>query len=319
MIVKDHVESRVLALVAIQSDDPFPPQPTVPANPSLRPADWMGLVVGASSLLLAVFLLRAVAPVPYGLLFVNLGMVWGVSTLLRLSADALHDGGNMAVLQFLPFLAWPFLVRRLADQNGTRLPLFLDFTVAFTSLCVASALGSFLLAHRRSQGPWSARAIGIVGTGVALILVGAVLATNPALSRGGLTLFILTDVAVVVCLVAQWFVARRMHTGKARRLAAGPALAIAGTQLFDGIVTYLAVVDPLGLAPGEFQEQVPLSRLILEASGIGYPVLKWALAIGIGITLEATRFKSASHRVGVYLLLFWVGLGPALFSGFQLL
>ncbi len=247
----------------------------------------------------------------------NLGLAWGLFAALQWGVARFDAAGDAAIVQFLPFLAWPFLARRFAHQHGTLLPLFLEYTVAFTCLSVAAALGLFLLLGRR-RARRGAIVTGGVGALVTLGLMVLVIGTDPSLSARGLILFGLTGVLVGACLAAQWTVARFGPWGTIRRLAAAPALAIAGTQLFDGIVTYLAVVDPLDLAPGEFHEQVPLSRLVLEATGVGYPLLKWGLAIGIGFALSSTPFRTSPQRIGLYLILLWVGLGPALYSGFQL-
>lgn len=277
-----------------------------------------GLVAGAVALVLAALFLPFFTSVPYGGILLNAALAWGAYSFLVHRDALLHQAGDAGIAAFLGYLGLPFLTRMVAHQVGFRLPLVLEFTIAFTVLAIAFAVGVLQALSLVVSPPRSAQITGVVGAAGFAALGAVAIATSPTRTVGGLALVGLTALLVPALLVLQWMVARRLPP-RMRVWARGPALAVAATQLFDGIVTYLAVVDPLGLAPGEFHEQVPLSDLILRATGVGYPILKWALALAIGYALENHGWKSASKRIAFYLVLLAIGLGPALYSGSQLL
>lgn len=297
------------------------PEPPVPeALPAAQPPSaYPGLVVGSAALISALLFLPWVARIPYGGLALNAALGWGAYGVLLHRERLLRAAGNWAIVALLGFLATPHLTRVVAHQLGTRLPLGLDYTLAFLVLAVASGVG-LLQALARWMGPkrgaMGAALAGAVASG-SLAAIAAL--TSSTLTREGLLLVGLALLVTAAAVAVQGFVARRLPWAAPRVLASGPALAVSATQLLDGVVTYLAVVDPLGLAPGEFHEQVPLSGLVLATTGVGYPLLKWCLAMAIAFAFERHTWSLASRRVGLYLLILALGLGPALYSALQTL
>lgn len=69
-----------------------------------------------------------------------------------------------------------------------------------------------------------------------------------------------------------------------------------------------------------FQEEVVLSAAMLEATGPGYPVAKWAIALTFAYYMDGYEpaERTSVSRLGAYLLVTLLGLGPGLFSTTQL-
>lgn len=254
---------------------------------------------------------------------VAFGFLAGLFLLERRLGGPLGDG---LITALVPYLAWPFLLRMVLVQTGVHAPLWIMYGTLLEFAFLALGLGIFILlavrdplGQGRQQGSLAA---GVVGGAGAVALLSGAISTSPDLTGEGLFLFGLTAAIVAACLGLQWGLVRWGPLRNHGWLASGPALAVAGTQLFDGVVTYLAVVDPLGLAPSAFQENILLSHFILTTTKVGYPILKWALAIMIAYALDAREHEprtSTISRLAVYLTLVVVGMGPALFSGTQLL
>lgn len=290
-----------------------------------RMATYLGL--GIAAILLAMFALPWVAfHVPFGILALDVFMVLGLLGVLRMLALRFADvGRDPFIVALSPFLAVPFMMRLWAGRSGVAYPLGLRFTVAIEVLLLAVGLVVWL-AVRRLRADRGARHAGVAtflaGSVAALAFLGAALASGTPVSVEGFPLLSLAVFIVASAVLVQRIVATRLPWPTLRAWSSGPALAMTAAQLLDGVVTYLAVKDPLGLAPGEYHEEVALSALILRYAGIAYPLLKWALALGVTYAIERWAGKEHSDpagRVTYFLTLIYVGLGPGLYSSIQIL
>lgn len=296
------------------------------ADHGARPNVGAGLLVGALAVAAAV-VARPAFSFPFGGLLLAAGMAWGVLSLLRLAAtrDArIVDDALVAALA--PYLGVPVLARLLAHRTGEHLPAWAEATVAPHVLLVAAALGLVVALRATRWGASSvAPAVVVGGLGVAALalLLVAHARLPPAAPLQSALLVTFAVGAVAVTLLVQWTTARRALVGRFAVFGSAAALAAAASQLLDGIVTYLAVVDPLGLAARPLREQVPLSALLLETTGIGYPIVKWGIALLVVYALDVSAAgrggTDASSRALMYLVVVLVGLGPGLFSTVQVL
>lgn len=278
------------------------------------------LAVGATALASVLVALPWVARAPFGILAADAGLAWGVLGLLRLAQAEGQPLGGAQVVALAPWLGVPVVAARLAHRLGSDVPAWATWTLAPHALLVAAALAALALLHRARPSASRAHAIavGLAGAGlVAALLAAFVLARPP--SAGPALLFAATVGLVAAALAVQRLLAP-LHPATAA-LGSASALAVAAAQLLDGIVTYLSVVDPLGVLASPLREQVVLSALLLETTGVGYPLVKWALAVALVLVAhrgQAARSPPAA-RAGYELLVILLGLGPGLFSATQLL
>lgn len=287
-----------------------------------------GLAVGIASVALAVVALPLVARVPFGLLAVSGGMAWGLFCALRAASAKLHvapgDGWLLALGSFLPL---PFLVRFLAAQSGVLLPAPLRATWLLEVAALGAALGLLAALHRARRaaggGPRAAvLAVAAVGAGLSGLLLLLATAASAPPRPGALTIWGATGALVAAALVVQWAVARRFRGTRLERFGSAAALLLAATQLLDGIVSYLSVEDPLGVLTVDFAEQVPLSAWLLETTGPGYAAAKWLVALSVVYFVDGKPWPARPEptgRLGFYLFVALLGLGPGLFSASRLL
>ena len=303
----------------------------VPAVVPLEQANWRramapGLVTGVIALATAWFALPWVLQVPFGGLALNLGIAYGAYTVIAVAIHVRPAQHTWWVPALAPWLAAPMLLRMHLFAAGEVLPLWIATT--WTLEGIALAFGAMVvLAYRHLLDDLATTKAALIAGGIlglalnVVFIVLHVTMPSPA-APDSLAVFSLALVTVVAAVCVQHFALRTAKQARWKSLAGGAALAVAASQLLDGVVTYLAVVDPFDLLAREMHEQVALSAFLLETTGVGYPVVKWILALGLALMLERAWAKSPEslpRRTGTYLALIFVGLGPALYSTASLL
>lgn len=269
-------------------------------------AGWAGVVIGAAAAVAALFLWRVFVMIPFGLLLLDAGLAWGITSSLRRAPVGDGRSGSRWVASLAPYVGAGLLFRRLIDPAA--LGYGLTHTLVLPAVLVA--VGLVML-----SSPLTKRFAGAMG---AVLLLSALFPVVVAAVPSARLLFASGTAVVIVALIVQLNLSKRTRLAI---LASPAALAVAAAQLLDGVITYLAVNDPLGLAPRTFYEQMPLSAWLLANIGPGYGLVKWALAIGIVLALEKAHpwRKDPGLGVAMYLLVLLLSLGPALFSTFNLL
>lgn len=280
-------------------------------NPLQKPAELQirakaGLVAGAVAALMALLVWQQMARVPFGFLFLDAAMAWGVHSTILVRHRQANNARPALVAILAPFLVAGMLARQTLDP--TQWGYGLTNTIILPALLVSAAA----LADRRVLTKF----IALVGAGLVVTLAAVAVIRAPAY---GALLFTIALVSVTGLLFLQAF--SRKSSGRFAVWATPAALTISASQLLDGVVTYLAVRDPLDVTPRTFYEQMPASDWILENLGPGYIVVKWALALGIVLGIESKDAwnESAPKRVGIYLVIAMLGFGPGLFSAGNLL
>lgn len=295
-------------------------------------AEWRrkhapGLVVGVLALATAWFGLPIVARVPLGGLLLNLGLAWGAYAVVEIGIHRQPASHAQWVPALAPWLAAPMLLRMHLVAVQESLPAWVITTWTLEAMSIALGVAAALAYRHLLDDLASTRAALACSAGIALALCFVFLLLHVTMPepvpRGALTVFALAVALVAAAVAAQHFLLRSNSRPAALRvLAGGAALAVTASQLLDGVVTYLAVVDPLGLLDRPMTEQVALSAWLLDTTGVGYPIVKWVLAVGIAFLLErewrAVK-EPAAKRTGIYLAILFVGLGPALYSTASLL
>ena len=285
-----------------------------------------GLIAGVLALATAWFALPAVMQVPFGGLALNLALAWGAYTVVELGIHRRPAPHSWWVPALAPWLAAPMLLRMHLFAMHEALPGWVSTT--WTLEAMGIALGTVtVVAYRHLMDDLASTRVAIACSGAIGILLSGVFlllhVTMPEPMRGGaLAIAALTLLVVAGALAAQHLLLRANGRPGWRAIAGGAALAVTASQLLDGVVTYLAVVDPFHLLEEPMTEQVALSAWLLEATGIGYPIAKWALALAIAFLLERewrVAREPTAKRAGIYLALIFVGLGPALYSTASLL
>lgn len=286
-------------------------------RPSL--ATLAGLAAGAIGIIVASFVLPDVAALPFGLLALDAALAWGLVSFARALFD--HDAPWDALVAALaPYLVVGFLARRVAYASGILPPVPMRASLLLEMAILAAALLAFAVIRRRAGDRVALAATGAAG----VIMLGALLARlaalPPAPAPGDVAILGIAVASAAGLLVTQVGIARHLG-GKLAVLGTPIALAVAASQLLDGTITYLSVVDPFGLASGDYREQIALSAFALDVTGPGYVALKWAVAVAAGYAIgrDAASARKAERRFGLALLLVYLGLQPAIFSGSQLL
>lgn len=285
-----------------------------------------GLVVGVLALATAWFGLPIVARVPLGGLLLNLGLAWGTYAVVEIGIHRRPAPHSQWVPALAPWLAAPMLLRMHLIAMQESLPAWGIMTWTLEAMSVALGVAAALAYCHLLDDLASTRAALACSGGIALALCLVFLLLHVTMPepvpRGALTVFALGVALVAAAVAAQHIMLRSSSRPAVRVLAGGAALAVMASQLLDGAVTYLAVIDPLGLLDRQMTEQVALSAWLLETTGVGYPIVKWGLALGIAFLLErewrAVK-EPAAKRIGIYLAILFVGLGPALYSTASLL
>ncbi len=93
-------------------------------------------------------------------------------------------------------------------------------------------------------------------------------------------------------------------------------LALVFGHMIDGWVSYLAVVDPLGMGIG-YQEKHPIPEMLMEhGGGIGYPLAKLGIVLGIVYALDVYLREELRGRKTlrglIKLFVLVLGLSPGL-------
>lgn len=285
-----------------------------------------GLVAGILALATAWFALPLVFRVPFGGLALNLAMAYGAYTVIAIAVHVRPAKHVWWVPALAPWLAAPMLLRMHLLAVGDAVPLWVATTWALEAISLSfGALVVLAYGHLLDDLATTRAALisgGLLGMGLNGVFVLLHITMPTRATTGSLVVFGLAVVTVVAALSLQHFALRSAKNDRWRALAGGAALAVTTSQLLDGVVTYFAVVDPFGILAREMHEQVALSRFLLEATGIGYPIVKWILALALALMLEGAWTKSNEslpRRTGTYLALIFVGLGPALYSTANLL
>lgn len=288
-----------------------------------EPLPWptqAGLLAGLSAALAAVVIPAQVGQLPLGPIVLHVGLAAGLMGL----ADTIHRrtrarASDAWIAACAPLLAIPLLVARLVEPATLAAwPRWVSDGLVAEAFLVALALGVIGLGGlpgrpgRWTPGPWTVAAGGTV---VVAGLVGLHLATE-ARPLGSLAIGALALAGTGAALTAQVLAAGRLG-GPWSALARAPALLVAGVHLFDGLVAYLAVSDPFGLAPRVFSEQTPFSAFLLTTVGLGYPLAKWGLGVAITYLFDV-RGPEDGHsmvtRWGAYTFTILLGLYPGVFS-----
>lgn len=297
---------------------------TTPAGPAWEPG---GLLAGAIAAGAWGPVLGQV-PTPAGAaVILSAGIAAGVlalaSLILRTIGLAPDDG---VIGALLGFLAWPVLARRTLDLVDVHLSPVLSQGLLLEGSAVAGGLvllWMFAATRPGHRGGWwdPVHSVGAIAWGGAAGAFVLVLAKTGTPDPGASTVLAVAAATILVALLVQRGLARRSSERQLAALGSAPALVVAGAQLLDGVVSYLAVNDPLGVLETTFQEEVVLSAALLEATGPGYPLTKWAIALVFAYHMdgyEAHTDGTSVSRLGAYLLVTLLGLGPGLFSTTQL-
>ncbi|MFA5943543.1 MAG: DUF63 family protein [Candidatus Thermoplasmatota archaeon] len=296
-----------------------------------EPVNWRramapGLLMGIIALATAWFALPLVLRVPLAGLALNVALAWGAYTVIGIAVHVRPASHAMWVPALAPWLAAPMLLRMHLMAAGEVLPLWVATTWTLEALSVTFGAAVVIayghLMDNLATTKAALTSAGLLGLGLNVVFLLLHIAMPTRAATESLAVFGLAVVAVVAALCVQHFTLRSARHARWHTLAGGAALAVAASQLLDGFVTYLAVVDPFDILAREMHEQMALSAFLLETTGIGYPIIKWILALGLALLLERAWVKSPEslqRRTGTYLGLIFVGLGPALFSTASLL
>lgn len=255
---------------------------------------------------------------PFIILAINIGLAAGAYGMLLLLEPRLRETDEVGILQFVGFLAIALLGRVWLGQTAQGFAILFEYSLALGALAIAVACAMFQGFCMRLAPRRAALTNSMVGGLAFTVLAVAFIATSPTTAGTNLTLLGLTCIIVPFLLLVQWWVARRVTWTPAKSWATPVALALSATQLFDGVLTYLVLGDPFGIAPDGYEEQIPVSRFILERFGIGFPIAKWALALFVASILARARFTLATNRVAIHLAVLAAGMGPGLFTASQL-
>lgn len=303
--------------------DPVPPEEAPSSAPSWEPA---GLIAGALALIAWGPVLGAIRTPEAAAYVLSAGLAGGVlawASLVLRSAKLAPGDGVIAAL--IGFLGWPVLLRRGFGLLAIRPPPELTAGMLLEGLSVAIGLGLlWVFARSRARAPDgvsdAARLTGAVGWGGTLAGLTAVLLAAGPPEPGAWLVLALAAVVILAALALQRGLSLRSSKPQFTAFASAPALVLAGSQLLDGVVSYLAVNDPLGVLAGRFQEEVLLSAALLEAIGPGYPIAKWGIALVFVYYMDAIDAPPGPSiwRLGTYLLVALLGLVPGLFSTTQL-
>lgn len=284
----------------------------------------LGLAAGGAAALVALLALRVAARFPLGVLLLDAGMAWGLFALLRLAVrDAAGSGpaGDASgawILALGAFLPVPFLVQLLAALLGLALPAALRATWLLDVLVLAAVVA--LRWRVVPQG--SARYLPLAGLALSGALLGLGVLAAGGLAPGAALVWAVTGVAVGGALVLQRGAARLARGTRWEVLGSGAALFLASSQLLDGVVSYLAVRDPLGVLGASFSEQVALSAWLLQHTGPGYALVKWLLALGVVHVVDGRAWPARAEpatRIATFVFVAFISLGPGLFSATRLL
>lgn len=302
-----------------------------PTAPSTRDPSSRLVRFGALAVALVVVLVALVAPgrlvtIPFGGLAVNILLVLGLLSLFLILFE--HRSRKLCDPLFVavvPFLAAGILTRLLYMDPGTSQAVVLTASGLPEVLSAAAGLlvawGALRLDPSRPKRALYATAA--IGTLALAAVAGIHLRRAWPLPEGGGAVVASTLVLVAAALALQRWLAHGHADPRIAALAGGAGLAVAGGQLLDGVVSYMAVVDPFQLSPGQAVEEVPLSRWLLSTSLPIFPVIKW----GLGAVVVALVAGSADAKpeepwwphFAVLMLVLFVGLGPGLFSTLQVL
>ncbi len=282
-------------------------------------ATRLSLAAGGTGLLAAIVALESVVRLPLGPVWLHLALAAGLAGL----ADTIHRrtrtrANDAWIAACTPPLAIPLLATTLLGASGLDpWPAWISYGLVAEATLVALALAAIGWGGLRGgpgrwgPGPWQ---VAMVGTGIVAVLLVLVIAQGRP--PGGLAIGAIALAATVLALGAQALAAARLD-GAWSALTRAPGLIVAGVHLFDGLVAYLAVRDPLGLAPRGFTEQTPLSAFLLATVGLGYPLAKWGLGVAV-VYLFDVRGPEDGHsmvtRWGAYVFTILLGLYPGLFS-----
>lgn len=290
-----------------------------------RRSERGSVIAGLVALVLAFVALQYVAALPSGLLLLDVVLAWGYVNFIRLMARRTGfepDNGFIAAL--IPVLAIPTLTLFLASEHGIQLPLGLRYSVAFPVLLLAvTSTILFLLRPKPERMPaeaWKIRVLstGLLTVGIPALLLLALALGAPNVQAGAWPTLALTALVVVAALTLQANAHKFLPWRHAKILGSAPALALTATQLLDGTVSYLAVGNPLHLLAQPSHEQMAVSAFLIEWTGPGYILAKWALAILLVRILDGPamrhRLAEPSHRFMLYVIMAYVGMGPAIFS-----
>lgn len=302
--------------------------PAPAADPELawRRQTAPGLLAGVLALATAWFGLPYLVGIPLAGLALNLALAWGAYTMIGIGIHLRPANHVWWVPAVAPWLAVAMLLRMHLAATGEPMSAWMVTTWTLEAISVATAVVVTLAyGHLLDQYSTTRAALwttGVLGVSLCGVLVLLHMTMPEPMQPGAMTIFLVAVVAVVVAVGVQHFLFRQARRMDLCLLASGAALAATASQLLDGFVTYLAVVDPLGLLDREMHEQVALSAWLLEHTTIGYPIVKWVLALGIAFLLErgwSRTSESVHKRTGTYLALIFIGLGPALYSTASLL
>lgn len=318
-------------------DGPKAPVPVYmgpPAGgPTVSPTPWSSGAPSRSAALLAAGLVGALLvlglpasalaslPVRLGVDLLLAAGLYGV--LERVLEGAGPRGADALVPALAPALVAPVALRVLAPHLGIRLSAPLAASLWFEVTSVGAAAATWRLVGADGGSPRPDLAVALAGLAAPVAVLGVHLAARPPRPPSTLVAGGALGGAVLAGLAQ-----RRWAGGLPGRLGVlgrrGPAT-VTGAQLLDGLVTAFAIATPLGFVEPRFGEGNPVTRVLLDAMGPWFVLLKLAAALVTGLVLEASFERAdgdpwqGAARVGTYLLVLRFSLGPGVFSSLQLL
>lgn len=203
-------------------------------------------------------------PLPYAV-----GVVLAVALVawaLREESVAITDRTVLALSPWMVTGATLYVLHQLAVVPPVLSPLVGSPTVYATTFVVAGV--TWLLALRTERPLWY---LGVVGVATVLVPTGVAVASGAAAGTLAPTVPLLGVVVAAVLAAVTWVAYVRVRPADAAAVGIAGMVAVFGHAL-DGVSTAVGI-DLLG-----FNEQTPLSRIVLDVAG----ALPTASAIGVG-------------------------------------
>lgn len=219
------------------------------------------------------------------------------------------DGAEgSVVVAVLPWLGVPVLLSAALAETGNPLPGEFLPVLAFLPL-VGFAYVAAVVAPVR----WRAATIGLPGW---LAVIGLLAYVGLDSGQGVQRTLLVSFAAAALCAGTTAGFGRAMRRAAPLATAAGTAMVF--SQGLDGWLTYLAVANPYGWLPQAVTERVLVSRLILDAVPVLYPLLKLGIAVIASLALGRQSVRAGTF-VPAALVVCYLGMSPAMFSAANLL
>lgn len=305
-----------------------PTQAEVTPRLNPTPAYWGAIAVALVAVAVSLAWPDLLDTVPVGGLWANLALLAG---LLGLFLLLFEDQQRPVTDRLIPVIAAALpaavLARLLYMDPGSSQTVALHEAAVPEVLIVATVLlASWAALRMWPQMPRMALlVVGVLGGLTSLVIALVHVDLARPLPAGASVVLGVTGVVVAAGLAIQWAVARQARDPRTLALATPAGLAVVAGHLLDGVVSYLAVVDPLGVLTQSHGEGVVVSRVILETAGPLFPVVKWLVAAAAVALLEHDAQATAGQathgwmRTAILVLVLFVGMGPGIYSATQVL